>query len=107
MQPEDTGGAFTLRLSLTAPTYGKLMQNCLLIFRPTAVLRGSPSPFVEAKRTHSLVLDPEAFTELTAVTLPPGFTVDELRSRSPSKPPLASSAPLTKPRTAPSWCDAH
>ena len=78
MQPEDTDAAFTLRLAVSAPTYGKLMQNRLLVFRPTAVLRGSPSPFMESKRTHPVVLNPEAFTELTTVTLPAGFTVDEL-----------------------------
>ncbi len=75
---EDSGAGFTLQLSLSAPTYGKVMQNRLLVFRPTAVLRGSYSPFSEAKRTHPIVLDPEAFTESTTVVLPAGFKVDEL-----------------------------
>ena len=55
-----------------------MMQNRLLVFRPTAVMRGSYSPFTEVKRTHPIVLDPEAFTESTTVTLPAGFKVDEL-----------------------------
>jgi hypothetical protein len=75
---EDTANAFTLRLHVAAPAYGKLMQNRLLIFRPTAVLRGSYSPFTESKRAHPIVLDPEAFSESTTVTLPAGFAVDEL-----------------------------
>ncbi len=75
---EDTDAAFTIRLSVAAATYGKMMQNRLLVFRPTAVMRGSYSPFIEAKRTHPIVLDPEAFTESTTVILPPGFKVDEL-----------------------------
>ena len=75
---EDTAAAFTIRLSVTAATYGKTMQNRLMVFRPTAVMRGSYSPFTEAKRTHPVVLDPEAFTESTTVVLPPGFKVDEL-----------------------------
>lgn len=75
---EDTDRGFELQLSLTAPTYGKLMQNRLLVFRPTAVLRGKETPFTEAKRVHPIVLDPEAFTEATVVKLPAGFAVDEL-----------------------------
>ena len=75
---EDTDEAFTIRLSVAAASYGKMMQNRLLVFRPTAVMRGSYSPFTEAKRTHPIVLDPEAFTESTTVTLPAGFKVDEL-----------------------------
>ncbi|MBY0505009.1 MAG: DUF3857 domain-containing protein [Bryobacteraceae bacterium] len=78
MEPEDSATAFTLRLGVTASMYGKLMQNRLLVFRPTAVMRGGVSPFTEPKRTHPIVLNPDAFTELTTVSLPEGFTVDEL-----------------------------
>ena len=76
--PTDTDAAFTLTLGLASPVYGKLMQNRLLVFRPTAVLRGNYSPFLAPKRTHPIVLDPEAFTESTTVQLPPGFAVDEM-----------------------------
>lgn len=78
LQPQDSESGFSLQVSLTAPTYGKLMQNRLLVFRPTAVARLGGSPFTDAKRTHPVILDSEAFTELTTVTLPPGFAVDEL-----------------------------
>src|SRR5215510_4725924 len=54
---EDTGnGSFSLNLEFTANTYGQLMQNRLLVFKPVVVARREALSLTEATRKHPVVL---------------------------------------------------
>jgi hypothetical protein len=76
---EDTGnGSFSLNLEFTANTYGQLMQNRLLVFKPVVVARREALALTAATRKHPVVLHANAYSETVRVQLPPGFVVDEL-----------------------------
>jgi Domain of Unknown Function with PDB structure (DUF3857)/Transglutaminase-like superfamily len=76
---EDTGnGSFSLNLEFTANTYGQLMQNRLLVFKPVVVARREALSLTEATRKHPVVLHAIGFSETVRVQLPAGFVVDEL-----------------------------
>lgn len=71
-------GRFGLDLDFSAPAYGQLMQDRLLVFNPAIVSRRERLFLTEASRTHPVVLESHAFTETVRVKLPVGFHVDEL-----------------------------
>ncbi|HXS01698.1 MAG TPA: DUF3857 domain-containing protein [Pyrinomonadaceae bacterium] len=76
---EDTGnGSFSLNLEFTANTYGQLMQNRLLVFKPVVVARREALSLTEATRKYPVVLHAIGFSETVRVQLPAGFDVDEL-----------------------------
>ena len=76
---EDTGnGNFSLNLEFTANTYGQLMQNRLLVFKPVVVARREDLALTAATRKHPVVLHANAYSETVRVQLPAGFVVDEL-----------------------------
>lgn len=75
---DESSGVFSLQTEFTAPKYGQLMQNRLLIFKPVIVSRRASLFLTEAGRKHPIMLWSEAFTETVRIKLPAGFEVDEL-----------------------------
>lgn len=71
-------GRFALEVEFTAAGYGQVMQDRLLIFRPAVLDQLEAVSLVETKRTHPVVLDPQAYNETVRVKLPAGFEVDEM-----------------------------
>jgi hypothetical protein len=80
VEPRDhsSEGRFDLDVDFTAPGYGQLMQNRLLVFKPAIVSRRESLVLTEAIRKYPVVLEARAFTETVQVKLPAGFAVDEL-----------------------------
>ena len=80
VEPKDNNGdaSFALNVEFAAPAYGQLMQNRLLVFKPTIVSRRESLFLTEASRKHPVILEPYAYTETVRVHLPAGFDVDEL-----------------------------
>jgi hypothetical protein len=79
-EPHDevAAGHFKLDIDFTAPAYGQLMQDRLLIFKPAIVSRRESLALTEAKRKHPVVLTSTAYSETLSLKLPVGFDVDEL-----------------------------
>jgi hypothetical protein len=69
---------FDLDVEFSAASYGQLMQNRLLVFKPVIVGRRNAIALTESKRSHSIELDANAMRETIVFTLPQGFTVDEM-----------------------------
>ncbi len=80
LTPNDnhTDASFDLDVEFSAPTYGQLMQNRLLIFKPAIVSRLRSVSLTEQDRTHPIRLESNSFTETAVFELPQGFTVDEV-----------------------------
>jgi hypothetical protein len=80
VEPKDNTneGRFELDVDFNAPSYGQLMQDRLLVFKPAVVSRRETLFLTDAKRKHPIVLDARAFTEQARVKLPAGWAVDEL-----------------------------
>lgn len=71
-------GRFALDLEFTAPSYGQVMQNRLLVFRPAIIERMETVTLIEAQRKHPVVLESQAYNETVRIKLPEGFIVDEM-----------------------------
>lgn len=82
---EDSARRDSLKLvvDVSARSYGKMMRDQFLVFRPAALPRPGGAPAKKAERTLPVILRPAALSEITTWTLPAGFTVDE------SVPPIA------------------
>jgi transglutaminase-like putative cysteine protease len=80
IEPNDnnTDGHFTLDVEFSAPAYGQLMQNRLLVFKPVVVSRREGTSLTASERKHPVVLPANAYSETVTVRLPAGFSVDEL-----------------------------
>jgi hypothetical protein len=80
LEPRDDAAAdhFNLEIDFTAPAYGQLMQDRLLIFKPAIVSRRESLALTDAKRKHPVVLTSNAYSETLSLKLPAGFDVDEL-----------------------------
>lgn len=74
---KETAG-FDLDLEFSAPRYGQLMQNRLLVFKPVIVSRKNELSLTEAKRNHPVIIDSGAVKETAIFSLPTGFIVDEM-----------------------------
>lgn len=70
--------SFDLDVEFSAPRYGQLMQNRLLVFKPVIVGRRGGVSLTEAKREHPVMLDSNAMRETITFNLPNGFVVDEM-----------------------------
>jgi len=70
--------AFDLDVEFSAPRYGQLMQNRLLVFKPVIVGRRNSLSLTELKRDHPVLIDSEAIKETAVFSLPAGFIVDEM-----------------------------
>jgi hypothetical protein len=73
----ETSG-FDLNVEFSAPSYGQLMQNRLLVFKPVIVGRRNALFLTEPKRDHPVLIDSEAIKETAVFNLPAGFVVDEM-----------------------------
>ncbi len=80
VDPKDNvqAGRFDLDVDFTAVNYAQLMQNRLLVFKPTIVSRRQALQLTEPKRDLPVVLDALNFSETIRFKLPEGFEVDEL-----------------------------
>lgn len=70
--------SFDLDVEFSAPSYGQLMQNRLLVFKPAIVSRSNSIYLTEQIRKNPVSLDADSFDETTVFTLPQGFIVDEM-----------------------------
>lgn len=80
VEPKDNSvnGRFDLSIDFSASEYGQLMQNRLLVFKPTIVSRRDTLALTQPTRKYPVVLLSNAFTETVRMKLPVGFEVDEL-----------------------------
>ncbi len=80
LTPKDQHAAagFDMDVEFSAPRYGQLMQNRLLVFKPAIVNRTSSVYLTEKTRTHPVMLDSNSFKETVTFNLPKGFIVDEM-----------------------------
>lgn len=77
-QDDNVAGRFNLDIDFVAPSYGQVMQDRLLVFKPAIVSRRDSLDLTEAKRKHPIVLSSNAYAETVRVKLPAGFDVDEM-----------------------------
>jgi hypothetical protein len=71
-------GRFTISVDFSAKSYGQLMHDRLLVFKPAVVSRREALALTAGKREHPVVLRSNAFAETVRVKLPAGFAVDEM-----------------------------
>ncbi len=70
--------SFDLNIKFSAPAYGQLMQNRLLIFKPAVVSRSRSVALTEKDRLHPIRIESNSFSETAIFELPKGFSVDEV-----------------------------
>lgn len=70
--------AFEMDVEFSAPSYGQLMQNRLLVFKPTVASRTDSVYLTESDRKHPVMLDSNSFREKVTFSLPTEFKVDEV-----------------------------
>lgn len=70
--------AFDMDVEFTAPAYGQLMQDRLLVFKPAIASRTNSIYLTEKIRKHPVMLESNSFTEKATIKLPVGFVVDEV-----------------------------
>jgi transglutaminase-like putative cysteine protease len=78
LEPKDAENQFSLDLEFSAPVYGQLMQDRLLVFKPAMISRRETVFLTDAQREYPIVLGANAFNETANIKLPIGFEVDEL-----------------------------
>ncbi len=71
-------GRFTLRVGFHARQWGQLAARGLLVFRPSFSDRRAPELLVSEDRKMPIVLQPLALQESVFVSLPDGYTLDEI-----------------------------
>jgi hypothetical protein len=71
-------GRFDLDIDFVAPSYGQVMQERLLVFKPAIVARRETLFLTDSKRKHPIVLGSRSFKETARIKLPAGWDVDEL-----------------------------
>ena len=69
---------FDLDVDFVASSYGQLMQNRLLVFKPVIVNRRNALFLTEEKRRHPVIMSAQAMKETAVFDLPEGFVVDEV-----------------------------
>ncbi len=74
----ETEGRFALNIEFSAKSYGQLMQDRLLVFKPAVVSRREALTLTAPRRMHPIVLQSNAYSETVRVKLPAGFDVDEM-----------------------------
>ena len=80
LSPQDrvADAAFDMDVEFAAPMYAQLMQNRLLVFKPTVADRSNSIYLTEKDRKHPVLLDSSSFSEKVTFNLPAGFAVDEM-----------------------------
>lgn len=74
----ESESGFDLDVEFSAPRYGQLMQNRLLIFKPVIVGRRKAVSLTEVKRNNPIEIDSNAMKETIVFNLPANFSVDEV-----------------------------
>lgn len=69
---------FDLDVEFSAPRYGQVMQNRLLVFKPVLVGRRNSIMLTDAKRTTPIEIDANSMRETVTFSLPAGFVIDEM-----------------------------
>lgn len=69
---------FDLDIEFKVPSYGQLMQNRLLVFKPAVASRSNSLALTEKNRKNPISLEANSFIERVQVELPKGFKVDEM-----------------------------
>jgi len=92
LSPADdhANAAFNMDVEFSAPSYGQLMQNRLLVFKPAVANRTSSVYLTEKARKTPVVIEANSFTETAVFNLPAGFVVDEMPT------PVTLSTPFGK-----------
>jgi hypothetical protein len=75
---ETEAGQFTLNVAFSAADYAQIMQNRMMVFKPTIVGRLERLDFSDGKRTHPYLINSTSYSEKVTIKLPAGFAVDEL-----------------------------
>ncbi len=75
---KQASASFDLDVEFSVPRYAQLMQNRLLVFKPTIVGRRGGIFLTEAKRDQPVMLDSNSMRETVTFNLPVGFVVDEM-----------------------------
>ena len=70
--------AFEMDVEFSVAAYGQLMQNRLLVFKPTVASRTNSVYLTDKSRKHPVMLDSNSFNEKVTFNLPAGFAVDEM-----------------------------
>jgi hypothetical protein len=80
LTPKDrqSDAAFDLDVEFSAPGYGQLMQNRLLVFKPAVMSRTNSVYLTEKERKYPVMLESNSFSEKATFNLPAGFAVDEV-----------------------------
>jgi hypothetical protein len=80
IEPTDSPaeGRFALNIEFSAKSYGQLMQDRLLVFKPAVVSRREALTLTAPRRKYPIVLQSNAYSETVRVKLPVGFDVDEM-----------------------------
>ncbi len=80
LEPVDkhASAQFELDIEFFAPSYGQLMQNRLLVFKPAVASRTRGMYLTEKARKHRIEFESNSFTENVVFELPAGFDVDEM-----------------------------
>ena len=92
LSPTDdhANAAFNMDVEFSAPMYGQLMQNRLLVFKPAVANRTTSVYLTEKSRRTPVMLDANSFSESAVFNLPAGFVVDEMPD------PVSLSTPFGK-----------
>lgn len=75
---KQANAGFDMDVEFSAPRYGQVMQNRLMVFKPVIASRTNSVYLTEKSRSHPVMLDSKSFTETAIFKLPVGFVVDEM-----------------------------
>jgi hypothetical protein len=80
LTPKDrqADSAFDMDVEFSAPAYGQVMRDRLLVFKPAVVSRTNSIYLTEKERKHPVMLESNSFREKATFNLPAGFIVDEV-----------------------------
>jgi hypothetical protein len=75
---DNANGGFNLDVEFSASRYAQIMQDRLMVFKPTVIGRLESMGFSEGKRMNPYMIDSRSYSEQVKVKLPQGFSVDEM-----------------------------
>ena len=80
---------FSASLNFTSEHYAQLMQDRMLVFNPAMIEPAAARFPVVKERLEPIILNGKVYRKRVIVTLPPGFTVDEMPSPFTAEVPFA------------------
>lgn len=80
LTPKDrqADSAFDMDVEFSAPAYGQVMRDRLLVFKPAVASRTNSIYLTEKDRKYPVMLESNSFREKATFNLPAGFVVDEI-----------------------------